>query len=41
MPNGIIHNGILQNSETVDDVDLQFEVRPERLTTTPDTQSSS
>ncbi len=32
---------VLNNNGTSDDVDLRFEVRPERLQTTTDTQSTS
>ncbi|CAF1496646.1 unnamed protein product [Rotaria sp. Silwood1] len=41
MPNGITHNEALDNEETKDETDFQFEVRAERLSSTPDTQSTS
>ena len=42
MPNGTTHNDLINNLETPNDVDIQFEVRAERLSaTTTDSQSSS
>ncbi|CAF4456888.1 unnamed protein product [Rotaria sp. Silwood2] len=40
-PNGITYNDALNNHETKDETDLSFEVRPERLPPTTDTQSTS
>ncbi|CAF1376053.1 unnamed protein product [Adineta steineri] len=41
MPNNIIHSDFLNNHEITDNVDLHFEVRPERLHPTADTESTS
>jgi len=41
MPNEITNSVVLDNNGTVDDIDTRFEVRPERLPSRTDTQSTS
>ncbi|UJR22765.1 hypothetical protein I4U23_025797 [Adineta vaga] len=41
MPNGIQHHDMLTNSETPDDINIHFEVRPERLPPTTDNSPTS
>jgi hypothetical protein len=41
MPNTVIPTIVFNNSGTTDEDDVRFEIRPERLSTTTDTEPKS